>query len=226
VCIKPGTVQPDFVAYLTRLLSLTELACRRSFDQDLVELGDRADTGSDAPTACWASPLAVVRTCKAPGGKAMVPRMEAGEMIWDEVKRSISRQESNLDSLRTRALTLLSASGVIAALFSPRTLDRRIDAISMAVLILALGAFAVSVMLAVAVQWSRRYAFAFQMDAWFEGQEHRTDLTADQLSYRLSKHLWQAHKCNKTTIETTTKELIGLCAVLAIEVVGWMISLA
>lgn len=152
--------------------------------------------------------------------------MEAGEMIWDEVKRSISRQESNLDSLRTRGLTLLSASGVIAALFSPRTLDRRIDALSMAGLVLALGAFAVSVLLTVIVQWPRRYDFAFKLDAWFEGQEHRTDITADQLSYRLSKQLWQAHQSNKANIEQTTNVLIGLCAMLALEVVGWIVSLA
>jgi hypothetical protein len=51
-----------------------------------------------------------------------VDRLFAG--LLDEARRSIARQEANLDALRTKTSAVLGAIAVVAGLFGPHALDR------------------------------------------------------------------------------------------------------
>lgn len=151
--------------------------------------------------------------------------MDRAEIIWAEGKRSIERQEASLDNIRTRSLALLSASGVIAALFAPRTFGRELGALQVGGLIAAFGAFAVTVGLGVLIQWPRKMAFALNLAWWFESKAPRTTVDADILLFRLSSKLWEAHEKNKTQVTRATTWLIGLCLTLPVQIAGWAVSL-
>lgn len=45
--------------------------------------------------------------------------------VWEESRRLLIRQEADLDTLRTRAVTVLSVAAAVAALFLPRLADHR-----------------------------------------------------------------------------------------------------
>jgi hypothetical protein len=45
--------------------------------------------------------------------------------VWEESRRLLIRQEADLDTLRTRAVTVLSVAAAVAGLFLPRLPDSR-----------------------------------------------------------------------------------------------------
>lgn len=147
------------------------------------------------------------------------------DLVAEEVKRAIGRQEANLDGLRTRSLGLLSTSGIIAALFSPRTLNHSLNIWQTAALVVALLAFSGGVFTSIMIQKPADFKFSLDLDAWFVGSEPPQDPIASNVGYGIPKALWAAHQENNAKIAAKTKFLTCTCFAVLIQVVAWSLSL-
>src|ERR1019366_3655068 len=77
---------------------------------------------------------------------------DAGALLWEESRRQIIRQESDVDSLRNRAVALLSVTSLVAGLFGGRVLAHGHRATVAAALALFVGSVG-AVVVVLAPRW-------------------------------------------------------------------------
>lgn len=150
--------------------------------------------------------------------------METQAIIWDEAKRLLVRQEANLDGLRTRALALLSAGGLIAGLFAAASAGHKIVCWHAGFRVAAVALFGVSTVLALWIQWPRSWGFSRSL---------KDDLTAiaagkpadtDEVYFNFAQDADDARACNEAKIKWLTRALTGICLTLGLQVVCWVLA--
>lgn len=82
---------------------------------------------------------------------------EASSILWEQAKADIAWQDSNLDSLRNRAVALLSVGTLVGGLFGSRLPHGHLSSLNLYGLIAALVLFTLSVLLAVAIARPRSH---------------------------------------------------------------------
>jgi hypothetical protein len=98
------------------------------------------------------------------------PLQDAAALLWDESRRQITRQESDLDTLRNRAVALLSVSSIVAGLFGGRLVTaHHHPGYVTAAIVADLAFFAVSVLAVIVVLSPKRKGWksAQNLDKWF-----------------------------------------------------------
>ncbi len=157
--------------------------------------------------------------------------MEPKQALWEEVKRQAVRQEANLDLLRSRAITLLGASGVIAALFAGRVNSKNLKTWQSLTLGAALVCFVVETVLCVVILWPRDFAFSPDLREWktrfLDGDSKAPSgqpITTESFAWALSSDFITASANNQRTITKLTHKSEYVCGLLASQVVLWAVT--
>ncbi len=145
-----------------------------------------------------------------------------GVIIWDEAKRLIARQETSLDTLRTRSLGVLTAGGVVAAVFV--ALNGRVTHHPLLRLTLSVSAACALLGCAALYAWIQRpvkVEFAHDLSGWIEAVRERK-ITDEELTYNLSNHMEERRRSNSLKIERLHETFGWMCGAFAVEVVCWV----
>ncbi len=151
--------------------------------------------------------------------------MDTGQLIWDEARRLLARQEADLDTTRTRALSLLSAGGLIGGLFGARLSMGQLSSWSTGWVVIALILFSLSAVITVCIQWPRKWAFSHDLDPWIDDLRQGKAVPLRDATYNLSRDLNQYRKDNRSKLRPLSYGLAALTALLALQVIAWGIAL-
>jgi len=94
---------------------------------------------------------------------------DASAVLWEQSKAEIAQQDADIDSLRTRAVALLSVGALVGGLFGSRLPHGHLSRMNVVALTAALVLFAASVVLAVAVAWPRDWYFGADREPLVSG---------------------------------------------------------
>ena len=149
--------------------------------------------------------------------------MSAPDVLLDQARSQLGRQEAALDTLRTQATAVFSASMVVAALFGPKVLAaaHRSTWGYAAVVLVALGAAATVFVLA-----PRNMVFTELLDNWWPWlEENEEAIDRDEaLTVGLAKNLNQHWTKNRDCIDGLATGYSVSCALLALQVVAWVLA--
>jgi hypothetical protein len=143
--------------------------------------------------------------------------------IFEESRRLLARQETDLDTLRARALSMVSAATVAAGLFTVRLPPQR-SALATAALFVALGAYVATVLAALRITWPTRFAFSHKLDKWVDDLREGRDPNLTEWAYTLSRDFESFRKKNHSKIKPFYNWLSAICVLLAIQVAAWLMA--
>lgn len=152
--------------------------------------------------------------------------MDTGELIWEEAKRLLARQEASLDALHTKALGLLSVSGIVAGLFAGQVLSGSVGAAGGAAVAVAISAFVVGAAGVLFIQWPRDFEFSHDLDQWVKELETGDPAPLIEATYNLSRDLNDYRKRNQNKITKLYSVLTWSVAALAVQVGAWALAAA
>lgn len=151
--------------------------------------------------------------------------METGELIWDEAKRLLGRQEGNLDGLRVRALGVLSAAGIVGAVFAaPGAANGSSPTWHRYLVLAAAGAFVLLAACSIYIQWPRKFDFSNSIDRWLEDLRTDGTLTPTDWYYNKSRDLNNFRAQNRTSIDRLATVLQVMCLLLAVQVAALVLA--
>ncbi len=149
--------------------------------------------------------------------------MSAGDVLLTQARSQLSRQESAVDTMRTRTTAVFSASGVVAALFGPKILTATNPTQwgYLAVAFLFVGAIATGYVLA-----PRNMTFTEKLDDWWDWLKRAEDADDrdEALSIGLAENLDALWKLNRDTTEDLGWGYLVLCIVFGLQVAAWAIA--
>jgi hypothetical protein len=147
----------------------------------------------------------------------------AGDVLLEQARSQLARQEAAVDTVRTRATAVFSASGVVAALFATRVLNvaHPSNWAYVAVALLVCGAIATGYVLA-----PRNMAYTEKLDDWFSWLEESRNASDrdDALAIGLANNLAYLWNQNRDTIEWLAWGYLSLCVLFALQVAVWAIA--
>ena len=143
--------------------------------------------------------------------------------MWEQSKAEIAQQDADIDSLRTRAVALLSVGALVGGLFGSRLPHGHLSRMNVAALAAALVLFAASVVLAVAVAWPRDWYFGADREPLVSGVADGT-VTLAQVNLSLASRAEQNRTKNYGTIRHMYRLFAVLCAVVGLQVVAWAVA--
>jgi hypothetical protein len=144
------------------------------------------------------------------------------KLAYDEVVRALSEQQAMIDSFRTRAGLLFSASVVTALLLGPQALqgEGAEPVIGLAMLCF-LGVAAASL----GIFWSRRWESVVNprevIDTYIEASEAAS---VEELHRELSIHMHDSYRDNDEGLDQFALLLQVASGLLTLEVVLWMMA--
>jgi hypothetical protein len=148
---------------------------------------------------------------------------EASAVLWEQSKAEIARQDSDVDSLRTRAVALLSVGTLVGGLFGSRLPHGHLSSLNVGGLVAALVLFAVSVGLAIAIAWPRDWYYGADRGPLESGVANGT-VTLAQINLSLVDRAEQNWTQNYGTMRVLYRLFAVLCAVIGLQVVAWAIA--
>lgn len=150
-------------------------------------------------------------------------RTEASTVLWEQSKAEVAQQESEVDSLRTRAVALLSVGTLVGGLFGSRLPHGHLSAVNIGGLVAALVLFAVSVTLAIGIAWPRDWYFGADRTALIAAVADGTTTLA-QVNLSLATRAEQNWAENYATVRSLYGLFAVLCAVVGLQVVAWAVA--
>jgi hypothetical protein len=145
---------------------------------------------------------------------------DASVVLWEQSKAQIAQQDADVDSLRTRAVALLSVGALVGGLFGSRLPHGHLSPMNVAALVAALALFAVSVGLAVAIAWPRDWYFGAEREPLLSRVADGT-ATLAQVNLSLARRAEQNWTSNYGTTMHMYRLFAALCAVVGLQVVAW-----
>jgi hypothetical protein len=147
------------------------------------------------------------------------------EVLLDEARRSLGRQENTLDVLRSRSVAVLATGGVVAGLAAPKVVGHSASAVPA---YLALGAFVLGALVALYVLMPHDFAFSENLTSYATWiGEHGDEQGADRsFALALAKNLEANRGDNRKTLGCLTRLFTWQCGLLAVQVVCWTIAYA
>jgi hypothetical protein len=144
---------------------------------------------------------------------------DATGVLWESAKSALDQQSTAVDTLRTRAIAMLSVAALVGGLFGSR-LPHTHSAVNVTGLVAALALFATSVALAVVIGWPRTWYFGAYLDTLITGVSDGA-VTLAQVNLSLTTRAEQNWARNQITLENLYGIFGGLCFVVGLQVVAW-----
>ena len=147
----------------------------------------------------------------------------ASAVLWEQSKAEVAQQDTDTDSLRTRAVALLSVGALVGGLFGSRLPHGHLSPMNVVALIAALGVFAVSVFLAVAIAWPRDWYFGADREPLVSGVADGS-VTLAQVNLSLARRAEENWNTNYSTVRHMYRLFAALCVAVGLQVVAWAIA--
>ncbi len=143
------------------------------------------------------------------------------QLSWELTAGALAEQERALAGLRARAGTVLAAASIAGSFFGAETSRGSLDVWG----VLAMVAFALCVGSAIWVLLPHAFVFAFRGEALLAESDHRG--VSDVVEAYRSAGIWvQPYlEANRNKIADLSDCLAASCALLAVEVILWTLSL-
>jgi hypothetical protein len=148
---------------------------------------------------------------------------DASAVLWEQSKAEIAQQDADVDSLRTRAVALLSVGALVGGLFGSRLPHGHLSPMNVAALVVALVLFAASVVLAVAIAWPRNWYFGADREP-LVSRVADGKATLAQVNLSLAQRAEQNWTENYSTMRRMYGLFALLCAAAGLQVVAWAIA--
>lgn len=149
---------------------------------------------------------------------------EAAQLLWSEAQRQISRQESDIDTLRTRAVAVLSVAALVAGLFGSHisTAPHRHTWVGWAVAA-ALVLFAASVVCAVVVMMPRGWTFGESLTEYV-ARVRAGNLVPIDVTTNMAEHVQEWHDSNQVTLNGLYTWFGVTCVLVGLQVLAWGVA--
>lgn len=139
--------------------------------------------------------------------------------IWEECKAELAQQNSDFDTLRNRAVALLSVEALVGGLFGSR-LPSHMRTLNTVGLVAALVLFAVSIGLVIVIAWPRSWDGGFDNLSLADRVAEGT-ATHAEVKYALVITGEESWTANNDTLVDMSRLFAILCAVAGVLVVAW-----
>lgn len=143
--------------------------------------------------------------------------------VFEEARRLLVRQEQDLDTLRARAITLLSASAVVAGLVINRLHEHR-SGFATAMLIVGFTLFAITIAAVIFIVWPRTLVFSHGLDDWVDDLRHDRHPTVNEWAFNLSRDFETFRHDNQRSIRKLYDALAAVCVLLGVQVLAWLLA--
>ncbi|MGD0320090.1 MAG: hypothetical protein ABSC00_00555 [Acidimicrobiales bacterium] len=155
------------------------------------------------------------------------PLQDSAALLWDESRRQITSQAAELDTLRTRAVAILSVASLVAGLFGGRIVatDHHPGYVTGAIAV-ALVLFALSVLASIAVLTPRKdkWEFAQYLRSYFVDLK-AGDLAPVDITANLAKDFERSRINNKLILDNLYGWFTLACVLVGLQVVAWGIAI-
>jgi hypothetical protein len=150
---------------------------------------------------------------------------EAAELLWEQAQRQLSQQSADLDSLRTRAIAMLSVAALAAGLFGSRVPSVHSSLGAGIAAVIALGLFAICVVLAVQIVMPMKHAWRFTSPLRVLVKEVGAgSVLPMDVALTLANHAEESRKENEAKLESLHKQFSGMCVLVGLQVVAWSLA--
>lgn len=154
----------------------------------------------------------------------MIDRTREFEFVYAESIRNLGQQSQVLDSIRSRAGLLIAAANVVTALLAGPTFAARGGASLGSWL--AIAAFLVAVVLALAILWPRtEWNFRFGIADIVDRLDSRPEMDLNELQRRLALKNEESYVANEQQMDGLFNLFRWSTLVLIVEVVFWLTAL-
>jgi hypothetical protein len=149
---------------------------------------------------------------------------DAAAVLWAQAKDDLARQASDLDSLRTRAVALLSVAALVGGLFGSRLPHGHQPALRVAALVGALVLFSVGVFLAVLIAMPRRdWEFDFELGD-LACQVSAGTAGLGEVNISLAVQAAASWDMNARRLRGLYWLFSGLCVATGLQVIAWALA--
>lgn len=147
--------------------------------------------------------------------------MDTLDVILDEARRLLVRQETDLDTLRTRATAMLGTSGIIAGLFASRLIGDHPSGGRTGLTVAALVLFAVSSLLSLDVQRPRSWTFSYDLSPRIDELKGGLIASHIDIAYNTARALNDYRKKNGPQLEDLHDRFRWCAVAVALQVLCW-----
>lgn len=147
--------------------------------------------------------------------------MDTLDVILDEARRLLVRQETDLDTLRTRATAMLGTSGIIAGLFASRLIGDHPSGWRTGLTVAALVLFAASSLLSLNVQRPRTWLFSYDLAPRLDELKGGHIASHIDIAYNTAKWMDHARKENLRKLAALQRRFRWCTVAVALQVLCW-----
>jgi hypothetical protein len=162
-----------------------------------------------------------------PEGEDKPGSAAAAAILLDQARLQMANQDSDLATLRTRAVALLSVSSLVAGLFGGRIVATQHHPwyVTSGIAV-ALVTFGLSVLAIIVVLSPKRMGWdiAQNLDEFFKLLSAQ-NLSPLDASANLAKHIEKSRGANQVVLEKLYCSFSIACVLTAVEVIAWGISI-
>jgi hypothetical protein len=149
---------------------------------------------------------------------------EAAAVLWAQARDEIAQQVSELDTLRTRAVALMSVAALVGGLFGSRIPHGHQRATQVGALVAALILFSAGVVLAVIIALPRRdWEFGFDLTDLAHRVEAGT-ATLGTVNISLAAQATMSWNTNAAKLQRLYGLFAGLCVLVGLQVIAWALA--
>jgi hypothetical protein len=142
------------------------------------------------------------------------------DILLDQARSQLARQEAALNTIRNQAIAVYSASGVVAALFVPHLSTQTRPAVIVAAALFVLGTYA----LIQTVRTREGFAFGLRLPGWLKWwHDHKDDDFPELAAARgIADQLDQLRDGNRAKLRTVADWHNRLCIAFGLQVIAWI----
>jgi hypothetical protein len=143
-------------------------------------------------------------------------------LIMEETRRLLARQESNLDTLRSRVATILAGASIVAAVFGGLAPKNRSD-VQTVFLAAAFVLFALTVLVCVFILWPRGWNFSHSLAKWVNEDEEGAPPDPWKITANLAANFEAFRDSNESKLERLYRWFAWACLFLGLQVLAWAV---
>lgn len=145
--------------------------------------------------------------------------MDTSEILLEQARQQLARQEAAIDTLRKQAVAVFSASGIAASLFVSKLSDANRLAVAVAGFLFLLGTFAM-----IHVMRPRSMHFGEKLEKWFPWYDEAVGSTNPDvvLMRNLAERLDTNREGNAEPFDKIASAYLALCVLFGLQVATWV----
>jgi hypothetical protein len=149
---------------------------------------------------------------------------EAAGLLWEQAKAQLAAQKADADSLRTRAVALLSVASLVAGLFGSRLPHDHAAPRTVIASIAALALFGASIVLVLLIAAPKQnWYFTFRLDELFK-EVDEGKASPGNVTRNLAVWAEDFRRKNLDKLDTMYLLFGGTCVLVGLQVVAWAIA--